>query len=258
MSRLFKRGRAESGHSFFTPVLRLALLLGVLLHLSGFLLFRVISNPLPDEDDTPAYVSYINTDSLGDAAGLGEQAMLFDSAPLFIPGRWSAASSILPKQLYTQPKTFPDFEPEINIGTELKPERIELFDVVAVDGPEDLLDLRFWSHFEYFGQGDPEMVALEEWNAMAEVRVVSSPDPHARVGKLALSLDVDTPNQRSLSARPVVFYLGISAPGIPIGRPILKQSSGVEEIDSEALEWLLRVETLSSLPSGYLEVRCYL
>lgn len=256
MTRSINQGARERRH-LISPVLHLALLLGVLAHLSGFLLFRVISNPLPDRVVEPAFVSFIDADSLVDDVGLEEQATLFDSAPLFIPGRWSASSLETTGQDIGFGQVFPDFEPALDILGELKPGPISLFDGFEVKGPEDLLELRFWDLLQGFGQGEAEVVPFVDWEALAEVRVIGGPS-EAPARAQSLTWNAGSLEALFVSERPVVFLLGMSAPGIAIGAPTLKQSSGVDEIDSAAREWLLNPATLSNLPEGFLEVRCFL
>ncbi|MEO0508280.1 MAG: hypothetical protein AAF065_00290 [Verrucomicrobiota bacterium] len=247
-------GRAK----LFSPVLRWALLLGVLVHLAGFWLFRVVSNSLPERLDQPPFLSFLDDQSLIDDVGLEEQAMLFDTAPLFIPGYWSAASAALPQQLNPASNVFSDFEPEIDLLAELQPPRIFLSGDFEVEEPEDLLDLRFWRLFQHFGQRDTIAPAFENWEAFAEVEVIDSSGANTGDEVRTYSVDFEPSVTVSVAERPVIFHLGVSMPGLPIGRPVMKQSSGVNEVDVAAERWLLRPDVLGSMPAGYLEVRCYL
>lgn len=130
-----------------SPLLRLALLLGVALHLAGFLLFRVISSPLPERAATPPFVQYVSADSLANDTELEEQAALFDSAPLFIPTRWNASQSS-PVYLGDAARgQFPEFEPEIDLLAELQPSSLLVAADLQVNAPIDLLASQFWRLF---------------------------------------------------------------------------------------------------------------
>lgn len=246
------------GRPFIPPILGWALLLGLLVHLAGFFLFRVISNPLPDHERHAAFVSLLDEASFGGDVGLEEQALLFDTAPLFIPGRWSAASAILPFRVEYGAEGFSDIEPKMDVLSRLRPNRIALYERDAIEKPEDLLALQYVDLFRHFGQADPPVVALDRWQPIAEISFVVGTNRSARAAKLPLVLDVEPVGGQLLSKRPVVYLIGMYAAGMPHGAPSLKQSSGVDEIDAAVMEWLLRPSTLASLPAGYLEVRCYL
>ena len=114
--------RETSSHSqrMVSPVLRIALLLGIAVHLAGFLIFRVVSNPLPDREPAAAFVQFLSTGLMAGDADLEEKAILFDSAPLFIPTRWNASSRIF-TGIGVVDRQLPDFEPAIDLTADLQP-----------------------------------------------------------------------------------------------------------------------------------------
>jgi len=118
-----------------SPLLRVSLLLGVALHLAGFLIFRVVSSPLPDRVATGPYVEYVSAGSLANDRELEELAALFDSAPLFIPTRWNASQVLLVDSKDKMQGQFPEFEPEIQLLTELQPSSFLVPQNIAVDKP---------------------------------------------------------------------------------------------------------------------------
>ena len=138
--------RETSSHSqrMVSPVLRIALLLGIAVHLAGFLIFRVVSNPLPDREPAAAFVQFLSTGLMAGDADLEEKAILFDSAPLFIPTRWNASSRIF-TGIGVVDRQLPDFEPAIDLTADLQPSTRVLADSDPVAEPIDLLALRYWN-----------------------------------------------------------------------------------------------------------------
>ena len=235
-----------------SPLLRLALLLGIAFHLAGFLFFRVTSNPLPERVATPPFVQYVSVDSVVTDTELAEQAALFDSAPLFIPTRWNA-SQVSPMHLRGAARCqFPEFEPEINLLAELQPASRILNTDLKVSAPIDLLASRYWHFFADFPLSSDPVVALSESMPVAEVSVVG--DPIAET--LSLTADMKFSSAVQI-VRPVQYYLRVSPAGEVLSAPTLSQSSGSEEFDVGVAQWLGRPEVLAQLPSGYLSIQVF-
>ncbi|HKK18653.1 MAG TPA: hypothetical protein VJ952_08215, partial [Opitutales bacterium] len=131
------------------------------------------SDPLPSREESSAFISLVPAAEDGDETGLIEQANLFDSAPLFIPGEWSAASKIFSSRILQEWQVFPGFEPSIELMAEVRPDRLALPRVARVQQPADLLDLRFWDLFSHFGQEDLPVDKPESWRSLALVTVLS-------------------------------------------------------------------------------------
>lgn len=237
-----------------SPLLRLALLLGILVHLSGFFIFKVISNPLPSRKEDSTFIAFISTDIRGGEVELIEQASLFDSAPLFVPSQWSTASEVFSSKDVQDWQVFPDFEPNFELMDEVRPVRLSLPLVEDVQRPLDLLDLRFWDVFSYFGQGETRLAKPAPWHSVAVVRVLSDNDQYQVDSEIILQADLQS---LGFAPRPMVVFLNMSAPGFPMGDPLLKQSTGLDAVDDEILDWLAQPATLASLPSGFLELRVY-
>lgn len=236
------------------PMLRIALLLGVLVHVAGFFFFRVLSNPLPTRSENSAYIALLSADESGGDLEMAEQASLFDSAPLFVPGKWSSASQVFPIGMAEDLQVFPEYEPSLELLDEIKPIRLSSLNVMDVQEPSDLLNLRFWNFYESFGESGEPAVELGNGKSVAVVNILSgNVDASPDVG-LRIEFELDTD---SFGLRPVVYYLSMSAPGLPIGTPVLRQSSGSDSLDAGALAWLLKPATLAALPAGYLEIRVF-
>ncbi len=235
-----------------SPLLQMALLLGLLLHLVGFLIFRVVSNPLPDKELRQPYVDYVSAGSLAKDRGLEEQLELFDSSPLFIPTRWNAAQLPMLDLERTQRSRLPDFEPEIDLLGDLQPASVLVADEVQVEQPLDLLASRFWRLFDGFAASAKPIAPFPEQSSVAEVTVVGQGLDQRRL--IAASL-----RYAMLSAvqRPVLCYLRISGNGMALGAPILAESSGNDAFDHAVTEWLSRSDLWGQLPPGYLSIQVF-
>lgn len=245
------KGR-DSPH--ISPLLKVALLLGILVHLSGFFMFRVISNSLPSREETTAFISLVPTDVTGYETELIEQASLFDSAPLFIPGAWSSASGVFSSKILRDWQVFPDFEPSIELMDEVKPGRLSLHHAAGLKEPSDLLGLRFWDLFSQFGQGEVHLDKPKDRSSVAVATIISGNDEYPSGSDVRLDAKLQS---EAFASRLLVFSLNMSAPGLPIGAPVLRESSGSPSLDAEVLEWLTRPETLARLPAGFLELRVF-
>jgi hypothetical protein len=254
MAELDQQSKRASQRSqrVVSPVLRLALLLGLALHLAGFLFFRVISSPLPDRAETRPFVVYVSADSLASDTELEEQAALFDSAPLFIPTRWNASQAAPVDSRDAARGQFPKFEPEIHLLRELQPSGLLVAHDSNVDTPIDLLASRFWRFFSGFAQSSDSLVALPDSHPVAEISVLGDP----MAGGMSLAAELDYTTAAPVS-HPVLYYIRVSGSGAVLGAPTLGRSSGNETFDRAAAEWLREAEVLAQLPRGYLSITVF-
>ncbi len=232
-----------------SPVLRISLLLGVCVHLAGFLVFRVISNPLPTRDQTAPFVQYVSPGSMMSGPELEEQAVLFDSAPLFIPGRWNAAHNLNPPSRDRVLLRFPSYDPEMDPASTLLPESLPLGQSYAVREPMDLLALRYWDLFRGFALGEAVPVAFEATGSFAEVR--------SATGRVLSRLPVALEMLSTQAVQPVSYFLRVEASGRVLGRPTLSASSGDSAFDAAVYTWLIGPGVAARLPVGFLEIRVY-
>jgi hypothetical protein len=239
----------NSSHQMLSPFLRLALLLGVCVHLLGFLVFRVISNPLPTREESRPFVQYVSPNTLLSGAELDEQAALFDSAPLFVPGQWNAAHNLQPPSRDRALLRFPGYEPKINFSSALVPSSLSVGQTYAVKDPIDLLSLRFWDLFRGFGQSAAEPPELESTGVFAEVRSLE--------GKVLRTVPVDVELLSMQATQPAAYFLRVEAGGRVVGRPTLSVSSGDVAFDAAAYTWLVESGFTAGLSVGLFEIRIY-
>ena len=246
--------QSESGSQrILSPVLQIALLVGVTAHLIGFLVFRVKTKDLPNRQPEPAFVQYVSPVALADDSALRERAELMDSAPLFIPTRWNAAQELVTTTRDRLSQTFPPFEPQIDLLRALKPESLMVTLDSAVDRPADLLALRYWQIFKDFAVVAPKPVALPAPRPVAEVMRLGG---HGIEAPLGLTLNGDALKTAGAQG-PVHYYLRLNGAGQLVAAPALYQSSGSVDFDAAVAKWLQLDTTLGQLPAGHLSVRVY-
>ncbi len=244
----------QKSQRFLSPVLRVALLAGVAVHLAGFLIFRVVSNPLPVREEQAPFIEYVSADSMAGDVALEEQAQLLDSAPLFVPTQWNAAQQIPLVQRDRVRERFPEFEPEIDLLSALKPSSLAVASTSGegVAAPIDLLASRYWAFFQGFGESGAPLPVYPDAGHVAEVTVLGA----SSSASFSLDSEFDFVDASPVD-RPVLFYLRVSGSGLVVGAPTVGESSGNEVFDVAAREWLMQPRTLGQLPAGYLSVEVY-
>ncbi len=242
--------RPSRSQRVISPVLRVSLLLGVAVHLVGFLIFKVRSNPLPSRGDPSAYVEYVSQGHMSEDTELQEKAMLFDSAPLFIPTPWNVAAQAYETHLTVGNWTFPYLEPEINLVEALQPSVGLVLDVDEVNEPMDLLASAHWSFFDGFVGESDSVEPFPDPKPFAEVRVVGS----SRLERMPIE-GLTFEGQRVRN--PVTYWMRVSSGMTQALDPLLGNSSGSRLFDESVLAWLKRPMTQVRLPDGYLFITVY-
>ena len=107
------RPDAVTSHRILSPFSCILISVGVCVHLVGFLIFRVVSNPLPTREGISPFVQYVSPGTLLSGAALEERAALFDSAPLFVPGKWNASHNLRP---LSRERTLLALMPTVSLG----------------------------------------------------------------------------------------------------------------------------------------------
>ena len=207
------RESVSRSQQMVSPMLRIALLVGVAVHLAGFLFLRVVSNPLPDREPEAAFVQFLSSQMLAGDAGLEEQAILFDSAPLFIPTRWNASSQIF-AGIEGEDWRLPDFEPAIDLGADLQPSTRIFAD--GHDLPNRWICWRcvIGSFFEVFIGVSEAGAALPATARFAEVYLINQRG--VRWGSLPVELEYSGATARE----PVDYYVRVDgvAGDVSVGR----------------------------------------
>lgn len=254
--RSAQSGRSDGLSRLLSPGLGWVLLLGVGVHLAGFLLFRVVSNPLPVTEEKRPFILFLPDQAMSEGALLEARASLFDSAPLFVPTKWSTTARIYPDFEGQEISAFEDYSPSIALVDELRPQRSFGLEEYSVERPEDLLALPLLRPLESFGQEQTETTEVDEWHPIIHVQVIGRGESASSAN--AKSLRADRLSALPSVDRPVRCYITISASGRLLSGPIMVDSSGRAEIDSKVIDWLVDPSTIAQLPAGYLEVSVFL
>ena len=244
------RPSVVASHRILSPLLCILIFIGVSAHLLGFLFFRVVSNPLPPSEAIPPFVQYVSPSTLLSGAALEEQAALFDSAPLFVPGKWNASHNLRPSSRERTLLSFDAYgEPRGDFSSDLISEGLPLGLNFEVTEPVDLLALRYWDLFGDIGLTGPVVEELEGTGVFVEVRTVE--------GRVVQTVPVDLAVLSMRAIQPTSYFLGVEAGGRALGRPTLSVSSGDTDFDTAAYTWLVESGFTAGLPTGFFEIRVY-
>jgi hypothetical protein len=238
-----------SPQKFLSPVLRVALLLGVLVHLAGFLVFRVVSSPLPSREESRPFVQFVSPETLTTGAELEEQAALFDTAPLFIAGEWNAAHNLAAPRRDRGLQRFPPYQAEMDVVATLVPGGTSLGQEFLVRGPADLLDLRFWDIFNGLTLREGAAPEMEASAPFVEVRSLDGRLVQVR----PIERDIASPSAN----QPVQYFLRVEGGGRALGRPTLSMSSGDTSFDAAAYNWIVESGLAAGLEPGFFEIRVF-
>jgi hypothetical protein len=217
--------------------------------LVGFLIFRVISNPLPTRDSSAPFVHYVSLQTLQSGAELEERAVLFDSAPLFVPGRWNAAHNLKPPSRDRALLRFPAYEPPMNFSEALLPEGVPFGQDYGVTEPVDLLSLRYWNLFRGFASALEPAPELETTTVFAQVRSLG--------GTVVRTVPADIDFLSMQASQPATYYLRVESAGRVVGRPTLSVSSGDTAFDAAAYNWLAASGFAAGLPAGFFQIAVF-
>ncbi|MAV84768.1 MAG: hypothetical protein DBX01_03455 [Puniceicoccaceae bacterium] len=244
------RPDGDTKNRILSPFSYVLILLGVCAHLVGFFVFRVVSNPLPTREAIPPFVQFVSPSTLVSGAVLEEQAALFDSAPLFVPGKWNASHNLRPLSRERTLLSFSAYgEPQSDFSTALITEGLPVGLESAVTEPADLLALRYWDLFRGVGQTASFVEELEDTGVFVEVRTIE--------GRVVQTVSAELAVLSMQAIQPTTYFQRVEAGGRVLGRPTLSVSSGDSTFDTAAYTWLVESGFSAGLPAGFFEIRVY-
>ena len=244
------RPDGDTKNRILSPFSYVLILLGVCAHLVGFFVFRVLSNPLPTREAIPPFVQFVSPSTLVSGAVLEEQAALFDSAPLFVPGKWNASHNLRPLSRERTLLSFSAYgEPQSDFSTALITEGLPVGLESAVTEPADLLALRYWDLFRGVGQTASFVEELEDTGVFVEVRTIE--------GRVVQTVSAELAVLSMQAIQPTTYFPRVEAGGRVLGRPTLSVSSGDSTFDTAAYTWLVESGFSAGLPAGFFEIRVY-
>lgn len=238
--------------------------LAVLLGLASHLLFLLLLNPvfpaLVPEELGRMPVALAPEGALETSEIMREQALLMDSAPLFLPTSWNASTTMPPPRRPRTPmelaQAFPPEtglpgRPEEALGLVASSPGPEALRRTILEGPELLLEAygkTFVSEASPLeGDTDPGLAPV------FFVRVERLDSPAIPAELLPLDLARRSEGDGLLRA-PVVVLLDLESAGVPSTLPILVSSSGDPEWDRRVIDRLGERRFQRSLGQGYFRL----
>jgi hypothetical protein len=222
------------GRPFFLQ----ALLAGVLIY--GLVLALVgVKNPSVDPVRfPPVYVHYSNSPTAAAGAALREQALLFDSEPLFLPTTWNYASRLARPQNVRPRPVFPDYTTQVKPPGEA-PLRLQSRLFATDTTPLAALQPGQWDVFNVFGLAPSLAPPLPARGALLRVTRFDAGAAAANpVAPLVLEeswapaeAPRSTQNLQALWG-PATFLVLFSATG-EVGQPLLINSTGIYAVDDD-------------------------
>ena len=245
----------QLNHRFITlkkilsPRVLIAVFLGICLHIFGYLAFRAVPKPILIKEESSPFVQYVSSQGLLEGSALDEHAVLFDSAPLFIPGQWNSAHKFEPPSRVLPFSSFSAYEPEISFSEALLLDDLPSRQSYPVNSPVDLLAWRYWDLFRGFGGEVMDIQELESTGSFMEVCFLN--------GEVLRVLPVRIDLVSMMAEQPAKYYLRIDGSGRSIGRPALASSSGDVAFDGAAYTWIVESGLSAGLPAGLFKMSIY-
>ena len=226
----------------------IAIIVGAGIHLSGFLLVEVVSESEVVAVIAPAMVQFVDLAEGTSHQIFREQAVFYDSAPLFLPTSWNYSSTV-GGQMRQQGNVsiFSTYPENITLGSlELQP--VSGTESLEVEKPLDVLKGEYWDFFPAFGKesgvpsasdGSSGLLMIVDFRTGETVRSATLPE-----------------ELRDLADQhfwPVQFLLNVDATG-PVGEALMLQGSGIESVDVALRAYVNSPFFTSGLVSGYYKV----
>jgi hypothetical protein len=247
-------GSDRNGTARARPYFLFAIIAALLAHVVGIGLFRIIGAPDNPVRFPPVYVHYANTAGLTADPALSEQALLFDSEPLFLPTPLNYAFRPRSSEpVHLQP-IFADYSPNITPPSE-KDFRLQADASAGNLGPLAALRPGQWNFLAAFGQAADHSAQLPPRGALLRVtRLAIGADPDRNpAGRVVLEQTwsaTDAPNAGQASLwGPATFLLVFTDSGT-IGEPLLINSSGLFSVDDDLRMKLDAYFRSHPLPAG--------
>jgi hypothetical protein len=233
-----------------TPIAWLAIVVGVSVHLAGFFLFRVEVPGLRPVEKKDAYVRLVSLS--GDQAdpNLRERALLADSLPLFLPSQYDYA------WIPMQPSFYDDAREANLLDPYTLPVQVDSGQVLAYPGnydglkPEDLLSVDNFSVLHTLGEAALPELAMTTRFGQFQFRLETTQEV---IHEVTLEESPESLAQIRLFWKPCSVLLLISSTG-SVGKPIVRQSSGVPELDRFVVSWVEQQANRGMVPAGYYRI----
>lgn len=224
----------------------LALFIGLCVAGLGALLWRYIPVKSVARQEFKKTESFITLQKKGSYEEMTrDQSMLLDSAPLFLPTRWSTAGVKNVEYSGAQTDLFEVFAPEITLNADkMKPATI----VVPVE--KVTADSIAGSATRLLGvSADAQSkLAIQQRSACYEIYAANG-------GKLIKKgiVEAGIPEADGFLWQPAEFWVRVVQEGL-LGQPLLTNGSGRESLDAALRKIVASSRDVSLLPPGYYRV----
>lgn len=235
------------------PFALIAILGGLAVHI-GIFYFILIEVPAPQPlPQDPVQVEYLGDLGVQANTAVREQALLQDSAPLFMPTRWNLVSQMGDvASLREATEVFAPYPPELTLPDSSPgafPANVDssrLRELILPRSPAFYLS-------RYGRQPVAQPPALQsDLSALARPLAGSFPQ---QVNSTTLPESLKAQAPETLWA-PFQIYLQLVG-GMPSGRPVIAQSSGFSEWDQALQAFIGSLDYTRSLQSGYYRITVY-
>ena len=198
-------------------------------------------------------VHYLNSSAETSDPVAVQQSILLDSSPLYMPTRWNLGSDMSEvASLQQATEVFSPFPPDLDLPFS-SPEppwampTQEDFQLPALNDEPELLLARFGRVMRLV----PENVTSV--SNVSALRLDGSPDTSPVKVPLPEALRLLSPD---VLWNPVHFHLHI-AEDLPVGSPLLVQSSGFSDWDQSLLSFVSSLEFYRFIESGYYRISIF-
>lgn len=223
-----------------------AVAMGVLLHAAGFLAFSINLGSPPKPPASKPFLMFLEPGQFLDPVLL-EQALLQDSAPLFLPTYWNVAANMEEGQEpFVSPDLFSFFPEEITLSDATFTAVTD--GVAPIRRSPSIMGVGDSNPFRLLGREEASFkVSLSQRNGWWELRSLSS-GQLIREGELPLLAELS-----NLALwEPAEFLLSVTREG-PVGLPLVYKSTGNVPADNSIRQTLLQID-FRLLEPGYYSV----
>ncbi len=200
----------------------------VSVHAGAFMLLSVPGPELADGTEPKSRVAWVGEDPLSGESVLGEQLLLLDNAPLFLPTEWNSSSAENLATVGRPPgEIFSMYEPRLTLAPTRGPASLALLPE-GESSPAGALARLNWNYLEAFGRFDRAPVPLE--SRLARLEVLSAGEGElAAVFILPLSAAQDADAWPDWA--PFELLVAVEATGVQAPPLVLAPGSGSERVD---------------------------
>jgi hypothetical protein len=231
----------------------LSILGGLLVHLMVLLVIRIEGPQSPQPHPDLHRVQYLGSLGENTAPAIFDQAALYDSAPLFMPTEWNLVSEMSNvASLQSATEIFEPFTPQLSI-VDAKPTS-PTQGRVRIDGQSSRLPQGSAFMLSRFGRKEQKsLTSISRGVSFSVAQVGLSSDNAYEDHNLPTSIHASAPESLW---NPVQLFLHLQG-GVPIGLPLVAQSSGFADWDSSLQGYFTQLAFFRQLKDGYYQIWVY-